>query len=418
MSDIRDDALSIIDESIKAVLPNEAVDKALRNRKFQGEVIVISIGKAAWNMAEAAKQRLGDQIKAGVVVTKYGHSQGLIEGFDIIEAGHPVPDANSVKGAEAVLRLVSNLTKDDQVILLLSGGGSALFEKPMEGVALEDIMNVTDQLLASGADIVEINTIRKRLSRVKGGRFAKMCGDAQIYSIVLSDVLGDRLDAIASGPAYPDMTNSSQALDIIEKYQLHINDNIKKILAVETPKEIKNCDTIIAGNVNTLCDAAANKAQELGYSPVILTTTLNCQAREAGSVFAAIAQKIKQNDENNYSIKPPCAVIAGGETVVRVSGSGKGGRNQEIALSASKGIEGMEDIVIFSVGSDGTDGPTDAAGGIVDGKSVERMKSAGVDPESYLNNNDSFNALAASNDLVITGPTGSNVNDVSIILCR
>ncbi len=226
------------------------------------------------------------------------------------------------------------------------------------------------------------------------------------------------MDAVASGPAYPDMTNSSQALDIVERYQLRIDDNIKKVLAIETPKVINNSETIITGNVSSLCEAAADKAKLLGYNPVILTTTLNCQAREAGLMFAAIAQEIRQKSMSKYSIKPPCAVIAGGETLVRVIGNGKGGRNQEIALSASMGIEGLKEVVIFSLGSDGTDGPTDAAGGIVDGESVVRMKSAGIEPESYLNNNDSYSALAASNDLIITGPTGTNVNDVSIILCR
>ncbi len=418
MSDMREDALQIINESIKAVLPNEAVDRALKNKIFHGEVVVVAIGKAAWNMAEAAKACLGDRIKAGAIVTKYEHSKGPMEGFEIIEAGHPIPDENSVRGAETAIKLVKELNREDHVILLLSGGGSALFEKPMEGITLDNIKEMTDQLLGSGADIVEINTLRKRLSSVKGGRFAQKCGEAQLYSIVLSDVIGDRLDAIASGPAHPDTSTSEQALEILEKYKLQVDEHIKEVLKVETPKEITNCETVIAGNVTALCEAAARKAQQLGYQPVILTTTMDCQAREVGKMMASIAHEVKKGTNTNYSIQAPCAVIAGGETVVRIIGRGKGGRNQELALSASLGIDGLEDVVIFSVGSDGTDGPTDAAGGMVDGGTVYRMKAAGVLPEVHLERNDSYHALKASGDLIMTGATGTNVNDISVILCR
>ncbi len=418
MSDMREDALQIINESIKAVLPNEAVDRALKNKIFHGEVVVVAIGKAAWNMAEAAKACLGDRIKAGAIVTKYEHSKGPMEGFEIIEAGHPIPDENSVRGAETAIKLVKELNREDHVILLLSGGGSALFEKPMEGITLDNIKEMTDQLLGSGADIMEINTLRKRLSSVKGGRFAQKCGEAQLYSIVLSDVIGDRLDAIASGPAHPDTSTSEQALEILEKYKLQVDEHIKEVLKVETPKEITNCETVIAGNVTALCEAAARKAQQLGYQPVILTTTMDCQAREVGKMMASIAHEVKKGTNTNYSIQAPCAVIAGGETVVRIIGRGKGGRNQELALSASLGIDGLEDVVIFSVGSDGTDGPTDAAGGMVDGGTVYRMKAAGVLPEVHLERNDSYHALKASGDLIMTGATGTNVNDISVILCR
>jgi glycerate 2-kinase len=414
---VREDALIMIKESLKAVLPETAVIKALDQKEFSGKAVVVAIGKAAWTMANAAKGALGGRVSQGIVITKYEHSQGAIPGFAIIEAGHPIPDENSVRGARKALELVANLEEDDHVILLLSGGGSSLFEKPMDGITLEDIMNITGQLLGCGADIVEINTIRKRLSAVKGGRFALQCGKAKIYAIVLSDIIGDRLDYIASGPVYPDSSTSEEALRIVAKYGLQIEANVRGLLSIETPKTISNCETVIAGSVSALCEAAAENALKLGYRPVILTSTLECEAKEAGKFMAAIAREIKGAKSNNL-LAPPCAVIAGGETVVHLVGKGKGGRNQELALSAALGIVGLENVVVFSLGSDGTDGPTDAAGGIVDGTTTGRMKLNGIIPETYLDNNDSYNALKASGDLLKTGPTGTNVNDLIVLLCK
>ncbi|TCT12226.1 hydroxypyruvate reductase [Natranaerovirga pectinivora] len=415
MSSVRKDAFVMIKESINAVLPEAAVVKALKEKDFIGNIVVIAIGKAAWNMANATKNTLGDRISKGIVITKYEHAKGPIKNFEIIEAGHPVPDKNAIIGANKALELVEGLTKEDNIIFLISGGGSAIFEKPMNGVDLEDIMDITNQLLNCGADIVEINTIRKRLSAVKGGKFAALCGKANIYSIVLSDVIGDYLDAIASGPVYPDSSTSEEAMKIINKYNLHIDDHLKEIINIETPKQVDNCETIITGSVSALCEAAATSAKKLGYQPFILGSTLECEAKEAGKFMAAIARDIKQGKN---SFQPPCAIIIGGETVVRIIGNGKGGRNQEIALSASIGIEGLEDVVLFSLGSDGTDGPTDAAGGIVDGESVKRMRAEDIMPEVYLDNNDSYNALKTSNDLIITGSTGTNVNDIIVLLCK
>ena len=415
---LRHDAMIIVNESIKAVLPEVAVTKALGQKVFDNKekIMVVAIGKAAWNMAKATKNALGDRITKGIVLTKYDHSQGPIASFEIMEAGHPVPDENSVKGAEKALQMVSGLTKEDQVIFLISGGGSALFEKPMEGVTLEEISHITNQLLGSGADIVEINTIRKRLSALKGGKFATLCGEADIFSIVLSDVIGDRLDSIASGPAYPDSSTSKEALEILKKYNLQIEDPIKEILKIETPKKVENCETVITGSVRALCEAAAASAKQLGYKPMIISSTLDCEAKEAGKFMASMAREIQDPGNGGPFITPPCAVIAGGETVVRLIGSGKGGRNQELALSAAMGIDGLEDVVLFSLGSDGTDGPTDAAGGMVDGTTVVKMKSAGISPAVYLDNNDSYNALKATGDLIITGSTGTNVNDVVVLL--
>jgi hydroxypyruvate reductase len=418
MNKVREDANKIIKESIKAVLPEDAVVKALTERTFEKDVVIVAIGKAAWNMAKAAKDTLGSRVKKGIVITKYNHSKGPIDTLEIIEASHPVPDNNSVKGATRALELVSDLTDQEEVVLLISGGGSALFEKPMEGLYIEDIIQLTNQLLSCGADIIEINTIRKHLSAVKGGRFAKECGDVSIYAIVLSDVIGDRLDSIASGPAYPDSSTSKEAFEIIEKYNLTIEPFITEVLSIETPKKIENCETVIMGSVPALCEAAANCATNLGYRPLILTSSLECEAREAGKFLAAIAREIKNNSHNGYGIDLPCAIIAGGETVVRIIGNGKGGRNQELALSAALGIEGIEDVVVFSLGSDGTDGPTDAAGGIIDGETTLRIRNKGRIPEVDLDNNDSYHALSSSEDLIITGPTGTNVNDLMLVLAR
>ena len=415
MSTIRRDALMIIQESIKAVLPEAAVMKALEEKNFSKDVVVIAIGKAAWNMAYAAKEKLKQKVTKGIIVTKYDHAKGQIEGFEIIEAGHPVPDENSVRGATKALELVSNLNDGDNVLFLVSGGGSSIFEKPMEGITLKDIIDITNQLLGSGADIVEMNTVRKHLSDVKGGRFALHCKNANIYAIVLSDVLGDRLDSIASGPAYPDKSTSEEALNIIEKYKLQVSEQVLKTLKIETPKEINNCETVITGSVSQLCSAASKVAENLGYQSLLLTSTLDCEAKEAGRFLAAIGREIK----NGTGLKPPIAVIMGGETVVRLRGKGKGGRNQELCLSAALDIEGIKDLVIFSVGSDGTDGPTDAAGGIVDGETATRIRmTSDIQPEVYLDKNDSYHALKVSGDLVITGSTGTNVNDLTVLLCK
>jgi len=423
MNTLREDAFSMIQESINAVMPEVAVEEALRSKidtwkDRTGNLVVIAIGKAAWNMAATAKEILGSLITDGLVVTKYEHAKGEIDGFEIIEAGHPIPDENSVKGAMRAIELVKDLNEDDQVVLLISGGGSAVFEKPVEGVTIQDLTIITDQLLSCGADIVEINTIRKHLSDVKAGRFAMHCKNTPIYSVVLSDVVGDRLDSIASGPAYPDETTSEMALDLVEKYSIFVGAHVREALTVETPKELSNVETVITGNVKRLCESAAKSAQQLGYKPVILTTTLDCEAKEAGRFMASIAKELKSDNAFSAYPKAPCAIIVGGETVVHVTGKGAGGRSQELVLAAAIGIENLEDVTIFAVGSDGTDGPTDAAGGIVDGESAIMMRESGVDPDQYLRNNDAYRALNGSGDLIVTGPTGTNVNDLMVILCR
>ena len=404
---MRAEAERIITQALWAVQPDGAVERALRHRTFTGRVVLAAAGKAAWQMARAARRCLGDRIEAGVVVTKYGHVQGPIANFRCFEAGHPVPDENSFRGTRAAVELVRGLGAGDQVLFLLSGGGSALFEDPL--VSAEEPQGITGQLLASGADIVEMNTVRKRLSAVKGGRFAELCAPAQVLSIVLSDILGDPLDMIASGPAYPDATTCVQAQTIVEKYHLRLSAQARSQLARETPKALTNVETIITGSVRELCHAAANVCQELGYEAIVLTDRLCCQAKEAGSFLASIALSHKDT-------RVPTAYLAGGETVVRLTGTGKGGRNQELALSAAAGIAGLPNVLIFSFGSDGTDGPTDAAGGIVDGGTAWALAEQGLDIHSILERNDAYRGLQKVNGLIMTGPTGTNVNDVAVVL--
>ena len=416
---LKDDMREILDGAVKAVLPENAVKEALNNpaftsRKSKGRLIVASIGKAAWRMAKAASDILGPNI-TGAVVTKYDHSMGEIKGLEIFEAGHPVPDENTINGTKALLQHVKGLTADDTVLFLVSGGGSALFELPAEGVTLEDMQDITGQLLSCGADIVEINTIRKHLSSVKGGRFAELCAPAHVFMVVLSDVLGDRLDSIASGPAAPDTSTSGEALEIVKKYSLNVKPELLKVLSRETPKNLSNVTATITGSVTELCRAVSVLAQKKGYTPLVLTTTMTCEAREAGSFMASVAREVLTSGS---PVKAPCAIIAGGETVVHLTGKGLGGRNQELALSAALGIDGLENVVAASLGSDGTDGPTDAAGGIVDGKTAGILKTKGISIPEVLRNNDAYNALKEADALLMTGPTGTNVNDVSVFLLK
>jgi len=415
MEQLYRDADTLIKRSIEANLPQAAVQNALAGRRFSKSLYLVAIGKAAWNMAKAAHDALGDRIKRGIVITKYAHSQGDIPGMEIIEAGHPLSDENTIAGTQKAIELARSLGEQDELLFLISGGGSALFEAPLPGVTLEDIVDINSQLLASGADIVEINMIRKRLSGVKAGRFAQLCMPASVFTVVLSDVLGDRLDSIASGPAVPDQSTAADAQTVINKYSLTMTDAMKNHLNQETPKQIDNVETVITGSVRTLCNSAADIAAGLGYTPHILCANMNCEAREAGRLAASIAQQI---GDGALSYQRPCAVILGGETVVHLRGKGKGGRNQELALAAAEGIAGMENTLILSFGSDGTDGPTDAAGGMVDGCTIDDFRKKGLNANKILDNNDAYHGLKAIERLIITGPTGTNVNDVAVILCR
>lgn len=410
--ELRKDAKQIIDEAIASVQPDAAVRHALSNIVFSEHVYIVAIGKAGWQMANAAVSYLqenGIKYEKGIVITKYHHVMGQLPRIHCVEAGHPVPDENSFKGTQEVLSMVKDLTEEDMVLFLVSGGGSALFEKPR--ISKKELSDITEQLLASGADIVEMNTIRKRLSEVKGGRFALACMPAMVEAIVLSDIVGDPMDMIASGPAYPDASSCADAGKIAKKYKLRLSAEAEKCLKDETPKELRNVHTQIIGSVRQLCKAAYKACKELGYEPRILAEDVTAEAREVGWNLAQLCLR-----EHDNAGEKKMALIAGGETVVHLRGKGKGGRNQELAFSAMKVIAGQKDIAIFSVGSDGTDGPTDAAGGYVDGDSYEALKNAGLSYEKILQDNDCYHGLQAIEGLVMTGPTGTNVNDFWVAL--
>lgn len=408
------DSKKILDKALADAMPGAAVRQALEKITaeagfYKGKLVLVAAGKAAWEMGAAAQEELGNRIDAGIVITKYDHSRGDIPGLEIYEAGHPVPDENSYAATGRALELVKGLKAEDSVLFLLSGGGSALFEQPLiDPIELADI---TKQLLACGADIVEINTLRKRLSAVKGGRFALCCAPAHVYTVVLSDIIGDPLDMIASGPAYPDSSTCEAAIGIVKQYKLSISAKAEALIRTETPKALKNVTTYVTGSVKQLCRSAEEVCRELGYEPITLTACLSCEAREAGAFLGAIAA-------HNQSSEKSLAFLAGGETVVHLTGKGKGGRNQEIALAAAPFLKDCRDTCVFSFGSDGTDGPTDAAGGYVDESSFGKLSAAGLNLKEVLRNNDAYHALEAIDSLIVTGPTGTNVNDLSVVLIR
>lgn len=441
---LRGEAEQIMRYAVGRVLPDEAVVRALSACELSGRIYLAAVGKAAWQMAHVAVQYLKTPVENGVVVTKYGHVRGDIPGVRCFEGGHPIPDENSLAGTQAILDMTAALTQRDQVLFLVSGGGSALFEKPL--VPLPVLQDLNRQLLAVGASIAEINTLRKRLSAVKGGRFARWCEPARMEAIILSDVLGDPLDLIASGPATLDRSTSGEALNIVEKYHLDVTEEVLSCLREETPRELRPVNSHVIGSVGQLCLAAAEKCRELGYETTILTDRLCCEAREAGRFLAAIAasglnaggggavsgspaseesspasRRSPAAEESGPISGPGCtagkrAYIVGGECVVRLRGSGLGGRNQELALAAAEGLAGIPGAAVFSVGSDGTDGPTDAAGGYVDGESLDALKARGIRLQDALACNDSYHALDAIGGLLKTGPTGTNVNDFSVVL--
>ena len=404
---LRRDAEAVVRAAIDAVRPDAAVRRALARIALAEDLYLAAVGKAGWQMASAAVRYLDRPLRRGIVLTKYGHVMGDIPGVICREAGHPVPDEGSFRGARDILEMTRGLRAEDTVLFLLSGGGSALFEEPL--IPPEELQDVTNQLLACGADIVEMNTIRKRLSAVKGGRFARWCAPARVEAVILSDIVGDPLDMIASGPAAADPSTCAQAREIVRKYRLRLSPAALECLDRETPKTVENVHTQVIGSVRELCRAAAAKCEALGYRPQILTDRLGGEAREAGTMLARKAKEVPPGTGRT-------ALIAGGETVVHLTGNGLGGRNQEIALAAAEELRGVRDAALISVGSDGTDGPTDAAGGYADGGTFDALLRRGVHIADVLRNNDAYHALDAVDCLIRTGPTGTNVNDVTVAL--
>ena len=400
------DARTICLKAIEGCLPDKAVKNALSSFPDE-EFYLIAVGKAAYEMALAASEVL--KIKKGIVITKYGHSKGKIDNIEIYEAGHPLLDENGVMASRKVIELCHCLEKDDKVLFLLSGGASSLFESPL--IELNELQKINDQMLKKGLSIYEINTIRKKLSAVKGGRLADLCYPAEVYGIILSDVLGDKLDIIGSGPTVKDETDGKDALRIIDQYDIEINDNTRKIIENSVSGKAVNARNIIIGSVRILCEKAAEEAEKLGYRPIILNDHIDIEARQAGDYLFSEAIKYLDDKEN-------IALIMGGETIVHVGGKGLGGRSQELVFSQIRKLDGLDNVLLMSVGSDGTDGPTDAAGGYADGDSYRKLAEKGLDFEMILENNDSYHGLQAIDGLIFTGPTGTNVNDITLALIR
>lgn len=393
-STLKTDADKIIDYAIKEALPYDAVKKHLNGfSNPNGRTILIAIGKAAYSMGKAASEAV--KYDKGLIVTKYNHSKVPLPNIEIIEAGHPILDDNSVLGAKKAIELVRDLNENDVVIFLISGGGSALFEEP--ACSLDTLQDINDQLIKCGASIGEINTIRKRLSKVKGGKFGKLCSPAKVINIILSDIIGDPLDMIASGPTYPDSATYKDALNIIDKYKLNIDISL---LSKEDITEQDNIENHIILSNRAYVHSAALKAKELGYDVIEVDEPLTCDVNNAREILSSY---IKDYDRDT-------AVFFGGEITVKVKGDGIGGRNQHLALSLLDKLN--KNTCVFCVGSDGTDGPTDAAGAYVDGlMSLDNL-------DDYLDNNDSYHGLKKLNSLIITGPTGTNVCDLYGMLYR
>ncbi len=435
---LRQHALEIFQASLKAVDPKEAIFRAVkpsedglqigaRRLTFEDfdRILVVGGGKAAAPMANALEEILGDRIADGVVVVKEGHGLPL-QHVRLREAGHPMPDERGVRGAEEILSLAAGAAERDLVLCVISGGGSALLVAPAQGISLADKQEVTRLLLACGANIHEINTVRKHLSRVKGGGLARAAHPATVVSLVLSDVIGDDINVIASGPTVPDPTTFADVRRVLETYDIEhqlptaVQQRLQQGAAGEIPETPKpgdgifqRCAVELVGTNFQALAAAGAKARQLGYQPLILSSVVEGEAREVAKVLTAIAREV-QRSEN--PLAAPACILCGGETTVTLKGDGKGGRNQEFVLAAAMMLDGLDDMVVLSGGTDGTDGPTDAAGAVADGRTIARARATGLDPVDYLRRNDSYHFFQALDDLVLTGPTRTNVMDVYMAL--
>lgn len=435
---LRKDAVSIFEAGVKAADPVTAVlnhfsrkgdtldiaGKKYALSEFEN-VYVIGMGKAAASMALAVEGVLGERLSSGIVNVKYGHTAPLHK-VSINEAGHPLPDDAGLRGAREIIDLLRGTGENDLVICLISGGGSALLPVPAEGLTLADKQGLTKTLLECGATIHEINALRKHVSAVKGGRLARLAYPSTLVSLILSDVIGDDLDAIASGPTVPDSVTFAGCGAVIDKYGLRgkipasVESYIDKGInggAEETPKPcdpafLKTQNVIVGSNMLSAI-AAKKKAAELGYESLLLSTYIHGETEEVAKVHGAIAIEIAHSGN---PLRPPACIVSGGETTVTINGPGLGGRNQEFVLAAAIEIDGLDNVVILSGGTDGTDGPTDAAGAIADGSTIRRAAGLGLNARTSLSQNDSYNFFAPLGDLLITGPTNTNVMDLRLIL--
>jgi len=402
----------IIDESLKQVQADRLLNLVLEKEDIPGNFIMISIGKAACAMAKAAFEHFGERISQGLIVTPYDHAFS-VHNFQIIEASHPYPDENSLLAGECIAQLAKKLKRNDQVLLLVSGGTSSLVELPRKGVFIEDIKNITRQLQLAGADIIELNTVRKHLSLIKGGQLAQLADPAKIYSYLLSDVPGDRTDTIGSGLAAPDLTTSQAALEIIKKYNVETTPQILKVISLETPNKLRNIRQKIIGNNELFCQITAEIILKNGYIPWLLT---NDMAGEAKNYARMIPDIVKNARSPKSRINLPCIAICGGETTVKVKGTGKGGRNQELALAAAIAIRNLKNVTVATIASDGKDGNGEYAGAIIDTNSYDRLLSTGTSPEIALRNNDSSTALSKIDATINTRNTHTNLNDLLLII--
>lgn len=433
-------ALEIIKSGVEAVDPYKAVRRHVKrvgNRLIvQGKeynldrfesIAIVGGGKASGAMAETLEEILGEYLATGLVNVLKGTRRVVkTEKVKLNEAGHPLPDEEGLKGSKLMVEISRSMGKKGLIFFLISGGGSALLPYPVDGISLEDKQNVTDALLRSGATINEINAVRKHLSLIKGGQFVRYVNSTEVISLIISDVVGDPLDVIASGPTAPDPTTYYEAIRILQRYKLWatIPENVRFHLQMgakgnrpETPKVgdkiFRKVNNVIVGSNRIATTASYEKAKELGYNALFLSSYLEGETRHVGTALASLLQEVRAS---NNPVPRPAAIIAGGETTVTVTGTGKGGRNQELVLSASMKIRGLQGVAIISIGTDGIDGPTDAAGAIADGKTLFRAREMNLDPFSFLDNNNSYRFFEHLKDLVITGPTGTNVNDLTVLV--
>ena len=443
LDELRSTAKAIFFKAMEAVNPYERLKDILRLEKNRflitmenGEenrldldvfkrIFLIGAGKASASMAQAVEAIFGDRLTKGVIITKYGHTLPLRR-IETIEAGHPIPDRNGIDGTKKIRSLLEGSGDDDLVIFILSGGGSSLLPLPADGIALEEKQEATQLLLDCGAEIREINTVRKHISQAKGGRLARWAYPSTVLAFILSDVVGDPLDVIGSGPTVPDTSLFEEALEILEKYNLlkEISPSIRNYLywgkegkVQETPKPgdvaFDKVTTFLIGSNILALKAARAEALSRGFNTLILSSSLVGETREVARFHGAIARELVSSGN---PVQRPACIISGGETTVTVKGSGLGGRNQEFALAGAIEISGLEKVILLSGGTDGTDGPTDAAGAIADHTTVGRAKLKGLDPKGTLENNDAHPFFKSLGDLLITGPTYTNVMDVRILL--
>jgi len=450
--DLRAVATELERSALAAVEPAAAVHRHVRRegdvlsvadrdydlRDYE-RVFVVGGGKAAVPMTTAITDILGERLSEGVIVTKYGHAatplipptggradtQHPVSGIQhpasstqILEAGHPVPDENSVRGAQAIAACAARATEHDLGLCLISGGGSALLTLPVPGLTLSDLQALTGALLRSGATINELNTVRKHCSRIKGGNLARLVAPATLVTLVLSDVVGDPLDVIASGPTVPDPTTVADAQAVLERYGNPWGfPKPQGFYLQETPKPgdpaFERVQHVVVGSNRLAALAAVDKARQLGFNALLLSTYVEGEAREVARVAAALAKGAHTHGD---PLSPPACLVWGGETTVTIRGKGKGGRNQELALAAALALEGWPGVLVMALATDGTDGPTDGAGAVVTGETVTRARTLGLDPQAALEANDSYPFFDALGDLIRTGPTGTNVNDLLFIL--